>query len=102
MEEIDQTCPFCKSDIDMQAVVCPQCKAVKGFKTRHGMRSKAYVIAYAALLGSVSVFICALILILVPATPLIWLMFLMAAVSALGGFMMFREATSGPHWYKGV
>lgn len=102
MDESQQTCPFCKSEIDGQAVVCPQCNAFKGYRTRHGMRSKAHIIAYAVLLGAVSVFICFLILAMSPATPLIWLMLLMATVSAFGGIVMFREASSGPHWYKGI
>jgi hypothetical protein len=102
MDEIKQTCPFCKSNIDPHAVVCPQCNAVKGFKTRNGMRSKAYVVAYAILLVIVSVFICVLIFRLSPATPLMWGMILMASISAFGGFMMFREASSGPHWYKDI
>lgn len=102
MDESKQTCPFCRSNIDAQAIVCPHCQAVKGFKTRHGMRSKAHVIAYAILLGGVSAFVCLLILILSPAAPLTWLMLLMAIVSAIGGVIMFREASSGPHWYKGA
>ncbi|MEJ6404841.1 hypothetical protein [Yoonia sp. 2307UL14-13] len=102
MNESEQTCPFCKSQIDPQAVVCPQCNAVKGFKTRNGMRSKAYVMAYAVLLGAVSVFICVLMVQLSPAAPLMWGMAVMALTSAFGGFVTFREASSGPHWYKGT
>jgi len=102
MDKTEQTCPFCKSEINVQAVICPHCQAVKGYRTRYGMRSKAYVTAYAILLGAVTIFICVLVLALSPATFLTWVMLLMAAFSAIGGVIMFREASSGPHWYKGV
>lgn len=97
-----QTCPFCKSQIDAGAFICPHCQAMKGYRTRNGMRSKAYVIAYAVLLGAVSISICILLLAISPAKFLTWLMLLMAAVTGVSGIAMFRYAYGEPRWYRNV
>lgn len=99
-ETSDQTCPFCRTSIDRVAVVCPKCHAVKGYKLRDGMHSKAYVLAYSVSLGAVSIILSVIMFLVSPGEVLSWIMFCAIAVCAISGIFLFRYASGEPRWYR--